>query len=87
MQNDLGFEKLRFRHDENLSKWVFDMMKGGESIYPHEGLKDAGFIINDIAKTTSFSGSGTGKTLQFRIKTFIMIRRYRFCVDPTKEIS
>lgn len=55
LQNDKGFERLCFRHSEKLSNKVFDMMRGGELIYPHEGLKQAEFIIQDIAKATSFS--------------------------------
>ena len=55
LQNDIGFEKLRFRHSEDLSRKVFDMMHGGELIYPHEGLKEAMWIIDDIRRATRFS--------------------------------
>lgn len=55
LQNDFEFEKLKFRHNEELSQWVFEAMNGGELIYPHEGLKQAQFIINQIAKATVFS--------------------------------
>ena len=55
LQYDVGFEKLKFRHSEELSQKVFDLMQGGELIYPHEGLKQAQFIIDGIAKATSFS--------------------------------
>ncbi len=55
LQQDIGFEKLRFRHSEKLSRQVFDMMQGGELIYPHEGLKEVMWIIDDIRRTTMFS--------------------------------
>lgn len=55
LQEDFEFEKLRFRHSEKLSQRVFELMRGGELIYPHEGLKQAGFIIEQIKTATSFS--------------------------------
>lgn len=55
LQKDRGFEKLRFRHNEDLSKWIYDKMEGGELIYPHEGLKEAAYIIESIAHETRFS--------------------------------
>lgn len=55
LQKDSGFEKLRFRHSEDLSQRVFDMMKGGELIYPHEGLEKADFIIDQIRNASTFS--------------------------------
>lgn len=55
LQDDIEFEKLRFRHSEELSRKVFDMMHGGKLIYPQEGLKQAEFIIEQIRKATSFS--------------------------------
>ncbi len=55
LQKDSGFEKLRFRHSEALSQRVFDLMKGGELIYPHEGLGKADFIIDQIRNACVFS--------------------------------
>lgn len=55
LQEDIGFEKLRFKHSEDLSKCVFDAMRGGELIYPHEGLNSVDFIIQQIKKLTDFS--------------------------------
>lgn len=55
LQEDCEFEKLRFRHSEKLSQKIYELMRGGELIYPHEGLKDAQFIIDSIRKATSFS--------------------------------
>ena len=55
LQEDCAFEKLRFRHSEKLSRAVFDMMKGGELIYPHEGLKEVQFLIDQIREETRFS--------------------------------
>lgn len=55
LQSDIGFEKLRFRHNEKLSKAVFELMHGGKLIYPHEGLNQVSFIIDEIAGLTEFS--------------------------------
>lgn len=55
LQNDCEFEKLRFRHSEKLSQRVFDMMRGGELVYPHEGLKEVQFIIDQIREECVFS--------------------------------
>lgn len=55
LQNDVGFEKLRFRQNEKLSQKYYEFMEGGKKIYPHEGLSQANFIIDKIKKLTSFS--------------------------------
>lgn len=55
LQEDYEFEKLRFRHSEELSQRVFEAMRGGELIYPHEGLKQVDFIIEQIKHATEFS--------------------------------
>lgn len=55
LQEDRAFEKLRFRHSEELSRAVFDLMKGGERIYPHEGLREVQFLIDQIRGETCFS--------------------------------
>lgn len=72
LQEDIGFEKLRFRHSEDLSKRVFDRMKGGELVYPHEGLNGVEFLINQIKSLTDFSEESFLYALQrshmFRLK-------------------
>lgn len=55
LQEDYEFEKLRFRHSEKLSRAVYNMMQGGELIYPHEGLKEVQFLIDQIHTETRFS--------------------------------
>lgn len=55
LQTDIEFEKLRFRHDEGLSEWIFDKMEGGKLIYPHEGLNQVDFVIESIRNLTTFS--------------------------------
>ena len=55
LQMDPGFEKLRFRHSEKLSQKVYDLMQGGELVYPHEGLKSVQFLIDQIRDETKFS--------------------------------
>lgn len=55
LQLDIGFEKLRFRHSEELSNTVYNMMHGGDLVYPHEGLRQVQFLIDQIRDATSFS--------------------------------
>lgn len=64
LQSDSGFEKLRFRHSEELSNWIFDEMKGGELIYPHEGLKQVEFLIQKIKSLNTFSEDAFTYALQ-----------------------
>lgn len=72
LQEDIGFEKLRFRHSEELSRRVFERMKGGELIYPHEGLNGVEFLIEQIKALTDFSEESFLYALQrshmFRMK-------------------
>lgn len=55
LQEDFQFEKLKFRQSVELSNAVFELMEGGKKIYPHEGLGQAQFIIDEIGKLTEFS--------------------------------
>lgn len=55
LQDDIEFQKLRFRHSEELSRKMFERMNGGKAIYPHEGLVQARFIIDEIKTSTVFS--------------------------------
>ena len=55
LQNNLSFEKLYFRHNEKLSRDVYELMDCGKKIYPEEGLDDFQDIIDLIIHTTVFS--------------------------------
>ena len=55
LQHDFEFEKLKFKQSVELSRKVYEMMDGGKKIYPHEGLSQAQFIIDEIRKLTTFS--------------------------------
>lgn len=57
LQNNINFEKLRFRHSEELSNWIYDKMDGGKLIYPHEGLNEVDYLIKEISELTIFSKS------------------------------
>lgn len=90
LQEDIGFEKLRFRHSEELSKKVFERMKGGELIYPHEGLSGVEFLIDQIKTLTDFAEESFLYALQrshmFRMKDQEICRRKLevFYVDGKK---
>ena len=55
LQQDITFEKLRFRHNEKLSREVFEMMDQGKKIYPHEGLSNFQDVIDQVRMATIFS--------------------------------
>lgn len=55
LQEDIVFEKLKFRHDEQLSAFAFNLMQKGNLIYPHEGLSEVRDIIETIATATDFT--------------------------------
>ncbi|MBO5353478.1 MAG: FRG domain-containing protein [Lachnospiraceae bacterium] len=55
LQEDITFEKLRFRHNEKLSREIFERMEGGEKIYPQEGLEEFSDVIEVIKRATEFS--------------------------------
>ena len=55
LQSDSGFQRLVFRHSEELANWIYEEMDGGNRIYPHEGLHKIQFLIDRIAKATDFS--------------------------------
>lgn len=55
LQQDNHFEKLKFKQNARLSQRVYDLMDGGRKIYPHEGLNQAQFIIDEIRNLTTFS--------------------------------
>lgn len=55
LQENVSFEKLRFRHSERLSQAVFEAMEGGKRIYPQEGLDEFQDVIEQIRVATCFS--------------------------------
>ena len=55
LQNNPIFEILYFRHNEKLSRDIYELMDGGKKIYPEEGLDDFQDIIDLIIHTTVFS--------------------------------
>lgn len=78
LQNDLGFEKLIFRHNEKLSQKVFDMMQRGKKIYPHEGLNKAKFVVEQIKNATSFSEEAF---------MYALYRNHYFKIDECKKVK
>lgn len=55
LQENTRFEKLVFKHSEELSSRVFEMMKGGELVFPNEGISKALPVLRDIQKSVLFS--------------------------------
>ena len=64
LQNNLSFEKLHFRHNEKLSRDVYELMDCGKKIYPEEGLDDFQDIIDSIIHATVFSEAAFLSALQ-----------------------
>jgi len=55
LQQDVRFEKLKFRHSEQLSSRVFKLTEQGKKIFPDEGLSKVADIIDYINGTELFS--------------------------------
>ena len=55
LQDNSTFKQLRFRHNEKLSRDVFELMGGGEKIYPREGLDNFRDVLDSIISATDFS--------------------------------
>lgn len=77
LQEDLEFEKLRFRHSEKLSRWIYDLMDGGRKVYPHEGLVQVQFLIDQIRTATEFSEEA------FR---FALYRSHEFRLEEDEQV-
>ena len=55
LQEDIYFEKLHFRHDEELSRRIYEDMGEGRKIYPQDGLSEFADVIDKIKTSTIFS--------------------------------
>jgi len=55
LQEDIRFEKLRFPQSTDLSKKIFDLMEGGNKIFPHDGISKANNILRKMQHETRFS--------------------------------
>jgi len=56
LQNIRYFEKLKFKQSADLSQEVFNLMEGGNLVFPNEGLSSVLDVIEDIKHAWSFSG-------------------------------
>lgn len=55
LQSDSTFEKLHFKHTEDLCNFIYERMEGGGKIYPHEGLNIMSDEIGSITNRTVFT--------------------------------
>lgn len=55
LQKENTFRKLRFKHDEGLCNYIYNLMNQGEKIYPHEGLNLMEKEIEKIRRRKTFS--------------------------------
>lgn len=55
LQSDSTFEKLHFKHTEDLCNFIYERMEGGGKIYPHEGLNIMSDEIESIKSRTVFT--------------------------------
>jgi hypothetical protein len=65
LQQNIHFEKLRFKQSPALSERVYDMMDGGKKIFPHEGIAEAVPILRCIQKATVFSRDDVQSVYEF----------------------
>lgn len=64
LQNSTVFEELRFRHTEQLSRDIYELMDCGRKIYPKEGFDDFQDVVKAIANATVFSETAFLSALQ-----------------------
>lgn len=55
LQEDVQFEKLKFKHSKHLSEKIFEMTNEGKTIIPNEGIDAISDIIAQIRSTSIFS--------------------------------
>ena len=55
LQQDVRFEKMRFRHSERLSRHVFELMNKGKKIFPQEGISSIYHVLDEIKHSVVFS--------------------------------
>lgn len=72
LQDDHSWEQLRFRQDEGLSRFIFDLMEGGKNIYPDESLDCVAGHLKGISQATQFSDGA------FR---YALARNHQFKLD------
>lgn len=49
------FEKWRFKQTPGLSRMVFEMMDGGQKVFPNEGITEIRDVMDEIKQSTVFS--------------------------------
>lgn len=55
LQEDQRFEKMRFRQSPGFSRRVFELMDGGERVFPSEGISAALSTLRSIQRSVTFS--------------------------------
>ena len=55
LQQDIRFEKLRFKQSPELSQKVYELMQKGKLVYPSEGISEARDILTQIQNAVEFS--------------------------------
>ncbi|MDA3815963.1 MAG: FRG domain-containing protein [Prolixibacteraceae bacterium] len=64
LQDDTSFQILRFKHSEFLCNFIFNKMKKGKLIYPHEGLSSLSDYIEHIKQKKIFTQEIFDYTIQ-----------------------
>lgn len=55
MFQDISFAKVKFRHTEELCKWIFEEMDEGRKVYPIEDMADCESVTYKINNSKKFS--------------------------------
>lgn len=55
LQDDIMFEKLYFKHDEDFSREIFENMDQGRKVFPREGINGFEDVIDTIKELKVFS--------------------------------
>ena len=72
LQNNIRFEKMRFRQSEKLSNQIYQMLDCGRKVYPDEGITSVSDIVSRIQKSTRFSEDDVNELYEVDVdkKTF-----------------
>lgn len=64
MYHDHSFRKIKFRHTEEICKWIFEEMEEGALIYPNESFGTCDDVVERVKNSTTY----TRKAFQIAIK-------------------
>lgn len=65
MYRDISFQKVKFRHTEEICNWIYQEMQEGALIYPNESFGVCGDIVERIMTTNQFTQKAFQIVMQY----------------------